>query len=230
MLRNLGKGLLCSLLFRGFLFPPELRSSLPSIRTTARLPPPFRLIGENCSLNQPPLLRLLYQQNSGEQKTSNKKRITSLLVILHVTVVVSRLKLGSFPSQKFRVFVIRTPPQKKTQSSTTGKKIVSPKKNSVHPGHWMRASSRPPRFPKYLGWSHPTKTGFTKGFRYLIRRYCDLWGCFRVPLHKPDLHTASLVMAGWFECKIFDKSIPYTPLIGPCRKTLLHGVRGVREG
>lgn len=135
MLRNLGKGLLCSLLFRGFLFPPELRSSLPSIRTTARLPPPFRLIGENCSLNQPPLLRLLYQQNSGEQKTSNKKRITSLLVILHVTVVVSRLKLGSFPSQKFRVFVIRTPPQKKTQSSTTGKKIVSPKKNSVHPGH-----------------------------------------------------------------------------------------------
>ena len=137
MLRNLGNGLLCSLLFRGFLFPPELRSSLPSIRTTARLPPPFRLIGENCSLNQPPLLRLLYQQNSGEQKTSNKKRITSLLVILHVTVVVSRLKLGSFPSQKFRVFVIRTPPtkKKKTQSSTTGKtSCLTQKKQNIPVG------------------------------------------------------------------------------------------------
>lgn len=144
MLRNLGKGLLCSLLFRGFLFPPELRSSLPSIRTTARLPPPFRLIGENCSLNQPPLLRLLYQQNSGEQKTSNKKRITSLLVILHVTVVVSRLKLGSFPSQKFRVFVIRTPPPKKNTKFHYGEKNCLTKKKTqciqatecaLHPGH-----------------------------------------------------------------------------------------------
>ena len=142
-LETWGKGSFAPSYSGGFLFPPELRSSLPSIRTTARLPPPFRLIGENCSLNQPPLLRLLYQQNSGEQKTSNKKRITSLLVILHVTVVVSRLKLGSFPSQKFRVFVIRTPPKKKHKVPLRGKKLSHQKKTqciqatecALHPGH-----------------------------------------------------------------------------------------------